>query len=70
MEEGGVDVYFAGDVHRNTATRSENSNLIQVVTMSNFLFTFLCVNVTDTSIEMVTFGTNIDNDQCDDGSFH
>ena len=24
MEEGGVDVYFAGDVHRNTATKSKN----------------------------------------------
>ena len=70
MEEGGVDVYFAGDVHRNTATKSENSNLIQVVTMSNFLLTFLRVKVTDTSIEMVTFGTNIVNDQYDSGSFH
>lgn len=70
MEKGGVDVYFAGDVHRNTASKSESSNLIQVVTMSNRLQSFLRVNITDTMIEMVTFGTNTVHGQYDDGSFH
>jgi len=70
MEEGGVDVYFAGDVHRNTATKSENCNLIQVVSKSNGLQDFLRVNVTESTVELLTFGTNIVHDEYDAGSFH
>ena len=35
MEEYGVDVYFAGEVHSNTATKASSSNLVQIVTRSN-----------------------------------
>ena len=38
MEKGGVDIYFAGDVHRNTATRSENSNTMLSICNCMYLY--------------------------------
>jgi hypothetical protein len=54
MNQYNVDLYFAGEVHSNTATktREEGSNLIQVVSRSVSYSGFLIVNVTDDTIEM------------------
>lgn len=54
MNQYNVDLYFAGEVHSNTVTktREEGSNLIQVVSRSVSYSGFLIVNVTDDIIEM------------------
>lgn len=45
MEKYGVDVYFAGEVHSNTATKAPSSGLVQLVTRSNGFYGFLTVDV-------------------------
>jgi len=45
MEKYGVDVYFAGEVHSNTATQASSSGLVQLVTRSNRFYGFLTVDV-------------------------
>jgi hypothetical protein len=54
MNQYTVDLYFAGEVHSNTVTktRQQGSNLIQVVSRSVNFSGFLIVNVTDDTIEM------------------
>jgi hypothetical protein len=54
MNEYGVDVYFAGEVHSNTVSKSKvpNSNLIQIVSRSNRWSGFLTLHVEDDSIEI------------------
>ncbi len=44
-----VDVYFAGDVHSNTASvgRDPNSNVVQIVTRGNPMSNFLSVDTTE-----------------------
>ncbi len=49
MREHNVDIYYSGEVHANTATKDEESNLIQVVSRGNMINNFLIVDVTDDS---------------------
>ena len=54
MNEYDVDIYFTGEVHSNTAskTKVEGSSLIQVVTRSVAFSGFLTVHVSDDTIEV------------------
>ncbi len=49
MRDHNVDIYFSGEVHANTATKDEESDLIQVVSRGNMMNNFLTVDVTDDS---------------------
>ncbi|GFH44387.1 hypothetical protein CTEN210_00861 [Chaetoceros tenuissimus] len=55
MNEYKVDVYFAGEVHANTATKSNTSNLVQIVTRGNMFNNFLKVKVNDDVIEIEAY---------------
>jgi hypothetical protein len=52
MEEYKVDVYFAGEVHAVTVSKSkvQGSNLLQIVSRGNGLTSFLTVETTDDTI--------------------
>jgi len=54
MNKYGVDIYFAGDVHSNTATKSSynGSNLVQVVSRGNAINNFLTVDITEDIIDI------------------
>eukprot|EP01083_Nonionella_stella_P078386 214505_1 len=54
MNDYGVDLYFAGEVHSNTATktRHEGSNLIQIVSRGNFYNNFLTIDVADDKLDV------------------
>ena len=47
-----VDVYFAGEVHAFTASKTPNSNLVQIVSKSKLLENFLKVVVTEDSLRI------------------
>jgi len=53
MEEYNVDVYFAGEVHAVTASKSrtQGSNLVQIVGRGNWFSSFLTVEASDDVIE-------------------
>jgi len=55
MIKYGVDIYFGGEVHANTATKASTSNLLQVVTRGNSVQNFLKVNVTDDRLHLTSF---------------
>ncbi len=55
MNEYGVDVYFAGEVHANTVTKSEDSNLVQVVSRGNMFNNFLKIEVNDDQIVIISY---------------
>jgi len=55
MVDYGVDIYFGGEVHANTATKDSKSNLIQVVTRGNLVNNFLKVEVTDDGLRLLSF---------------
>ena len=55
MREHNVDVYFAGEVHANTAIKDKYSDLIQVVTRGNRINNYLSVTVTDNGFSMSSF---------------
>jgi len=55
MRKYSVDVYFAGEVHTNTATKDEESNIVQIVSRGNFFNNFLTVDLTDTSIHITSY---------------
>lgn len=48
-----VDIYFAGEVHANTATKDPVSDLVQVVTRGNWFDNFVTVDVSEQRIELV-----------------
>jgi len=48
-----VDIYFAGEVHANTATKDSESDLVQLVTRGNFFNNFQTVDITDDRIEVI-----------------
>jgi len=54
MEKYKVDVYFAGEVHAVTVSKSkvQGSNLLQIVSRGNGLSSFLSVDTTDNIIEI------------------
>lgn len=54
MEKYNVDVYFAGEVHAVTVSKSkeQGSNLLQIVSRGNLLTSFLTVDTKDTTIEI------------------
>jgi len=59
-----VDIYFAGEVHTNTATkaRDRKSNLLQVVTRGNSFNNLLTVEVRDSHLNLTSYnevGTEI-----------
>jgi len=55
MEEYNVDVYFAGEVHAVTVSKSKvlGSNLVQIVSRGRFLGSFLTVDTTDDTTDEV-----------------
>ena len=55
METYNVDIYFAGEVHSNTASQSLNSNLIQIVTRSNRLNCFTIVSLTNGVVNVTLY---------------
>jgi hypothetical protein len=55
MEEYGVDVYFAGEVHANTATKTKSSNLVQVVSRGNRINNFITVDVSGDVIKLTQY---------------
>ena len=55
MKKYNVDLYLAGEVHANTATKDPESNLVQVVTRANRLNNFMRVNVTDNVLILQSF---------------
>ena len=55
MKDYAVDVYFAGEVHANTATKSNDSNLVQVVSRGNMFNNFLKIQVSDYTIDMSSY---------------
>jgi len=54
MEEYKVDIYFAGEVHAVTVSKSkvQGSNLLQIVSRGRYLGSFLTVDTTDDAIEI------------------
>jgi len=52
MVKYGVDIYLAGEVHANTASKTKNSNLVQVVSRSKGQTNFLEVTVTKDSLQL------------------
>ena len=42
-----VDLYLAGEVHSRTASKDENSNLIQILSRGNRIINFLKIEVED-----------------------
>ncbi len=51
MVEYEVDVYIAGEVHANTASKTEGSDLIQIVSKSGGMIDFLRVSVTEDTLQ-------------------
>jgi hypothetical protein len=54
-----VDIYFAGEVHANTATRDSGSDLVQLVTRGNFFNNFQTVDISADRIEVVCYNQKI-----------
>jgi len=50
-----VDLYIAGEVHANTATKDADSNLVQIISRGNSLNGFLKVTVTDEILKVVAY---------------
>ena len=57
MEKYNVDVYFAGEVHAVTASKSktQGSNLVQIVGRGNWFSSFLTVETTNEMIEITQY---------------
>jgi hypothetical protein len=55
LREHRVDIYFAGEVHANTATKDPASNLLQVVSRGNWFDNFTTVDVSDSRVELAVF---------------
>jgi len=55
MVDYGVDVYFAGDVHANTASIDPNSDLVQVVSRGNGATNFLKVEVKRNHVDITAY---------------
>jgi len=56
MNDNDVDIYFAGEVHSNTASLSrDGSNLVQIVSRSRAFNNFLKVEVSDESLEVISY---------------
>jgi len=50
-----VDMYLAGEVHTNTATKDPDSNLLQIVTRGNSVNNFLKIDVTDYTLNLTSY---------------
>lgn len=59
LRKYGVDIYFAGEVHANTATKDSQTDLIQLVTRGNFFNNFQTVDISDDRIEVVCYNQKI-----------
>jgi hypothetical protein len=55
MKKYNVDVYFAGEVHANTASKDPTSKLIQIVSRGNRFNNFLKVNVKDDGYSITSY---------------
>lgn len=55
MVKYGVDIYFAGEVHANTATQDPGSKLIQIVSRGNQFNNFLKIEVTDNTLNVTAY---------------
>jgi hypothetical protein len=55
MREGGVDLYIAGEVHSNTVTLDDESELVQWVCRGNNTSNFSTVDVTDDELIVRTW---------------
>uniref|UniRef100_A0A7S3QJ37 Laminin G domain-containing protein n=1 Tax=Chaetoceros debilis TaxID=122233 RepID=A0A7S3QJ37_9STRA len=56
MVQYGVSVYLGGEVHTVTATKDPSTNLVQVISRSNFNNGFLKVKVKSSGLEIVAYG--------------
>jgi hypothetical protein len=63
MEEYNVDIYFAGEVHANTVSKSKNSNLVQIVSRGNRINNFITVDVDADKIELTQYNELADSNQ-------
>ncbi|VGO19760.1 LamG-like jellyroll fold domain-containing protein [Pontiella sulfatireligans] len=50
-----VDMYFAGEVHANTATKDPKSDLVQLVSRGNFFNNFQTLDISDDRIDIVCY---------------
>jgi hypothetical protein len=55
MRKNNVDVYFAGEVHANTASKDPASKLIQIASRGNRFNNFLRVNVKDDGYSITSY---------------
>lgn len=55
MVQYGVDIYFAGEVHANTATQDPDSKLIQIVSRGNQFNNFLKIDVTHNTLNVISY---------------
>jgi hypothetical protein len=57
MNQYGVDIYFAGDVHSSTASvaKDPSSTVVQIVSRGNPFNHFLHVNANDTTIDVTLY---------------
>jgi len=55
MVKYGVDIYFAGEVHANTATQDPKSKLIQIVSRGNQFNNFLKIDVTHHALNVIAY---------------
>jgi len=57
MDIYGVDIYFAGEVHSNTASKSKDpaSNLVQIVSGHKDISNFLVIETIDDAIDVKLF---------------
>lgn len=55
MQKYKVDVYFAGEVHANTVSKDDKSDLLQVVTRGNRINNYLTVSVTEDGFSMKSY---------------
>ena len=55
MQTYGVDVYFAGEVHSNTASKDDSTDLIQVVSRGNKINNFISVDVNEDKFTLSSY---------------
>ncbi len=55
MKKHNVDIYFCGEVHLNTVTKDDTSNLIQIASRGNQFTNFLTVDVSRDTIDITLY---------------
>ena len=55
MVKYGVDIYFTGEVHTNTATQDPKSKLVQIISRGNQFNNLLNIDVTCYALNMTAY---------------